>query len=71
MDVGAGTGIALERIVKPLGNEHQYHAIFILRHGFLKKHFSLKGDDIFLFYRFYRRINNVKSYTVIEKERKL
>ncbi|USP02243.1 class I SAM-dependent methyltransferase [Bartonella taylorii] len=26
-DVGAGTGIALEGIVKLLGNEHQYHAI--------------------------------------------
>ncbi len=27
VDVGAGTGIALEGIVKFLGNEHQYHAI--------------------------------------------
>ncbi len=27
VDVGAGTGIALEGIVKLLGNEHQYHAI--------------------------------------------
>ncbi len=27
VDVGAGTGIALEGIVKILGNEHQYHAI--------------------------------------------
>lgn len=27
VDVGAGTGIALEGIVKMLGNEHQYHAI--------------------------------------------
>lgn len=29
VDVGAGTGIALEGIVKLLGNEHQYHAIDI------------------------------------------
>ncbi|WP_409361435.1 class I SAM-dependent methyltransferase [Bartonella heixiaziensis] len=28
-DVGAGTGIALEGIVKLLGNKHQYHAIDI------------------------------------------
>ncbi len=27
VDVGAGTGIALEGIVKFLGHEHQYHAI--------------------------------------------
>ncbi len=27
VDIGAGTGIALEGIVKFLGNEHQYHAI--------------------------------------------
>ncbi|WP_406603948.1 class I SAM-dependent methyltransferase [Bartonella gliris] len=29
VDVGAGTGIALEGIVKLLGNKHQYHAIDI------------------------------------------
>ncbi len=29
VDVGAGTGIALEGIIKLLGNEHQYHAIDI------------------------------------------
>lgn len=27
VDIGAGTGIALEGIVKLLGKEHQYHAI--------------------------------------------
>lgn len=27
VNVGAGTGIALEEIVELLGNEHQYHAI--------------------------------------------
>ncbi|GAA5097189.1 class I SAM-dependent methyltransferase [Bartonella acomydis] len=29
VDIGAGTGIALEGIVKLLGNEHQYHAIVV------------------------------------------
>ncbi len=36
VDVGAGTGIALEEIVKLLGNEHQYHAIDISA-GMVKK----------------------------------